>query len=83
VFQPQCLDDLAHWIETDRAVATRLVRLVQETLRSPFTGVGKPEPLKYLEPNTWSRRLTDTDRLVYYVEQTRVVFISARYHYPG
>lgn len=80
-FQPEFLDDLTHWVQTDRKVALRLLRLVRETLRDPFTGVGKPEPLKYLHANTWSRRLTDEHRVVYLVRVERIDFLQARYHY--
>jgi toxin YoeB len=51
------------------------------TLRNPFTGIGKPEPLRYLSPDTWSRRLTKEHRLVYRVLNDRIDFLQARYHY--
>jgi toxin YoeB len=59
----------------------RAFSLVEEILRDPFTGTGKPEPLKYLAPNTWSRRLTQEHRLVYLVQAERITFLQARYHY--
>jgi toxin YoeB len=81
VFHPHFLEDLRHWVETDRKLALRALTLVEETLRDPFKGIGKPEPLKYLAPNTWSRRLTQEHRIVYLVQDERVVFLQARYHY--
>ena len=81
VFHPHFLEDLRHWVETDRKLALRTLTLVEETLRDPFQGIGKPEPLKYLAPNTWSRRLTQEHRIVYLVQGDRVVFLQARYHY--
>lgn len=55
--------------------------LVEAILRESFTGIGKPEPLKHLDANTWSRRLTQEHRLVYYVQHDRIDFLQARYHY--
>ena len=81
VFQPQCLEDLQHWVEVDARVARKLVEFVRACLRDPFTGLGKPEPLKALGPNVWSRRITQADRLVYVVYDDRVDFLQARYHY--
>lgn len=75
------IDDLRYWVATDRKLALRTLALVEEILRDPFTGTGKPEPLKYLAPNTWSRRLTQEHRIVYIVQDNRVVFLQARYHY--
>lgn len=81
VFHPHFIDDLRHWVETDRKVALRALSLVEEILRDPFQGTGKPEPLKYLAPNTWSRRLTQEHRIVYLVLAERIVFLQGRYHY--
>jgi toxin YoeB len=55
--------------------------LVEAVMRDPFDGIGKPEPLKYLDANTWSRRITEEHRLVYEVYQDRVKFLQARFHY--
>jgi toxin YoeB len=77
-----CLDDLEHWAETDRAVHRRLLRIIRETLRDPFAGIGKPEPLRFELQGCWSRRLTDEDRVVYVVGDEHVQFLSARKHYP-
>lgn len=68
-------------METDRKIALRILDLVETVLREPFTGIGKPEPLKYLSSGTWSRRITQEHRLVYRVSQGRVDFLQARYHY--
>lgn len=55
--------------------------MVEAVLRDPFRGIGKPEPLKYLGPDVWSRRITQEHRLVYVVSVDRIDFIQARYHY--
>lgn len=81
IFHTNFIDDLRYWVATDRKLALRTLALVEEILRDPFTGTGKPEPLKYLAPNTWSRRLTQEHRIVYIVQDNRVVFLQARYHY--
>ena len=81
VFQPEFREDLRHWVETDRKVALRAFDLIEAIMRDPFTGIGKPEPLKYLSASTWSRRLTQEHRIVYLVRDDRIDFLQARYHY--
>jgi len=81
VFHPEFRSDLRHWVETDCAVALRVFHLIEVVLRDPFTGIGKPEPLKYLLAGAWSRRITQEHRLVYRVSANRVDFLQARYHY--
>lgn len=81
VFHNAFRDDLRFWVETDRRVAMRALDLVEAILRDPFTGIGKPEPLKYLAPGTWSRRLTQEHRLIYLVRGNQIDFLQARYHY--
>ena len=81
VFHPEFREDLRFWVANDRKVALRALDLVEAILRDPFTGIGKPEPLKYLAAGAWSRRLTQEHRLVYVVLKGRVEFLQARYHY--
>jgi len=81
VFQPEFIEDLRFWVETDRKLALRAFDLIEAILRDPFTGTGKPEPLKYLHPGTWSRRLTQEHRIVYLVRDGQIDFLQARYHY--
>lgn len=81
VFQPEFLDDLRYWVQTDRKTALRAFDLIEAILRDPFQGIGKPEPLKYLAPGAWSRRLTQEHRIVYLVRDDRIDFLQARYHY--
>ena len=81
VFQPEFREDLRHWVQTDRKVALRVFDLIEAIMRDPFTGIGKPEPLKYLSSGTWSRRLTQEHRIVYLVRDDRIDFLQARYHY--
>jgi len=81
VFQPEFREDLRYWVEVDRKTALRAFDLIEAVMRDPFTGIGKPEPLKFLSPGTWSRRLTQEHRLVYLVRDDRIDFLQARYHY--
>ena len=81
IFHPEFRSDLRHWVETVRAVALRVFQLIEAVLRDPFTGIGKPEPLKYLLAGAWSRRITQEHRLVYRVSGHRIDFLQARYHY--
>ena len=81
VFQDEFREDLRYWVEIDRRTALRVLTLVEAVLCEPFSGIGKPEPLKYLGSDVWSRRLTQEHRLVYVVGEDRIDFLQARYHY--
>ncbi len=73
--------DLRYWTTTDRKVALRVFELIEAVLRDPFTGIGKPEPLKYVLSGCWSRRVTQEHRLVYRVSEGRIDLLQTRYHY--
>lgn len=81
VFQPEFREDLSYWVKTNRKTALRVLKIVEDVLRDPFEGIGKPEPSKYLGPGVWSRRLTQEHRIVYLIGDERVDFLQARYHY--
>lgn len=81
VFQDEFREDLRHWIATDRRVALKIMDLVEAVHRDPFSGVGKPEPVRHLGANVWSRRITQEHRLVYLVRHERLDFLQCRYHY--
>ena len=81
VFQPEFLEDLSYWVETERRTAKRLLELVKAVLRDPFKGIGSPEPLKYLGSDVWSRRITQEHRCVYLVKADRIEFLQGRYRY--
>jgi toxin YoeB len=83
IFEPAFREDLRFWTDHDRKIALRIMDLAEAVLRDPFDGIGKPEPLKYLEPNTGSRRITDEHRLVYIVYGDRIKFLQARFHYAS
>jgi toxin YoeB len=81
VFDRDFIDDLNHWVRTDRKTALKIFDLVEAVSRDAFGGIGKPEPLRSLGSGVWSRRITQEHRLVYRVADDRVVFVQARYHY--
>ena len=81
VFEREFREDLRYWVEKNRKVALRAFDIIEAVMRDPFTGIGKPEPLKYLGPGVWSRRLTEEHRIVYLVEDDRITFLQCRYHY--
>lgn len=80
-FDAAGFEDLAWWIETDRKTALRIVRLIREAQREPFTGVGKPEPLKHEYTGCWSRRINQEHRLIYQVFDEKIRILACRYHY--
>ena len=79
--QPEALEDLKHWVATDRKISTKCLKLIESALRDPFHGEGKPEPLEGLGSDVWSRRITAQDRLVYRVTDSMLDVLQARYHY--
>ena len=81
VFQPEFREDLRYWVEHDTRLAGRVLDLVDAIMADPFKGIGLPEPLKYLGPNIWSRRVTQEHRIVYKVYDDRIDFLQCRLHY--
>ncbi len=73
--------DYLYWQNQDKKTLRRINKLIAETIREPFTGIGKPEALKENLSGFWSRRIDDTNRLVYAVEDAAITIISCRYHY--
>ena len=73
--------DYLHWQTADRQILKRVNRLIEDVLRDPYEGIGKPEPLKHALAGAWSRRITDEHRLVYLPADDSVVILQARYHY--
>jgi toxin YoeB len=81
VFQPEFREDLRFGVETNPRTALRAFDIIEDVLREPFSGIGKPEPLKHLADGAWSRRLTEEHRIVYLVRRGQIDFLQARYHY--
>ena len=80
-FQPEALEDLRYWVAEDRKVALKVLKLIEAARRDPHRGEGKPEPLRHLGSDIWSRRITQEDRLVYRVLADGIDVLQARYHY--
>uniref|UniRef100_A0AAU3I1X1 Endoribonuclease YoeB n=1 Tax=Streptomyces sp. NBC_01393 TaxID=2903851 RepID=A0AAU3I1X1_9ACTN len=80
-FRPTGWEDLLCWQSADKKLFGKLVRLIGEIQRDPFTGIGRPEPLKGDLSGYWSRRIDDEHRLVYRATEKEIVIIKVRYHY--
>jgi toxin YoeB len=81
VFEFSAFQDFNGWAVLDKKIYQKIVNLIQDINRSPFTGLGKPEPLKYELSGYWSRRISDEHRLVYQVTNDTIVIIACKYHY--
>ena len=73
-------EDYSYWQGQDKKTLKRINALIKDTLREPFEGIGKPEPLKEILSGFWSRRIDDTNKLVYCVDGKSLVMIACRYH---
>lgn len=81
VWTANAWEDYLYWQGNDKKTLKRVNQLLRDTLRDPFDGIGKPEPLKYGVEGAWSRRITQEHRLVCTVAGTDLVILQARYHY--
>jgi toxin YoeB len=80
-FERRAFEDFTDWATTDRQIHKRIVALIGDILREPFSGLGKPEPLRHEMRGYWSRRIDQEHRLVYAVDEEAVTIIACRYHY--
>jgi toxin YoeB len=81
VFEVNAFQDFVEWATRDRRLYQRIVSLIMDTLRHPFSGLGKPEPLRHELRGYWSRRINDEHRLVYKVDDDAITIVACRYHY--
>jgi toxin YoeB len=81
IFSEHAWEDYLYWQRTDRKILQRVNALIKEIQRTPFAGIGKPEPLKHGLSGYWSRRITDEHRLVYKVEADSLFIAQLRYYY--
>jgi toxin YoeB len=81
VWTDEAWNDYVYWQGQDKKTLKRINRLISDAKRTPFEGIGKPEPLKENLSGFWSRRIDDTNRLVYAVDITSLTILSCRYHY--
>jgi len=81
VFAGEAWEDYLYWQKQDRKMLERINKLIRDIQREPFTGVGKPEPLKHALAGFWSRRITDEHRIVYRIEGDELQIVQLRFHY--
>ena len=80
-FTPDCFNEYVDWDESNKGIFKKINSLIKDTIRDPFKGLGKPEPLKNDYKGYWSRRITDEHRLIYKVESDHILFITCNGHY--
>jgi len=81
VFSENAWEDYLYWLKTDKKTLDRINKLIKETNRKPFEGIGKPEPLKHSLTGYWSRRINEEDRMVYKATDDALLIAQLRYHY--
>lgn len=81
IFAEEAWEDYLYWQKQDRRMVERINKLIRETQRAPFEGVGKPEALKHALSGFWSRRITDEHRMVYRIEGNDLLIAQLRFHY--
>jgi len=80
-FLPKAFEDFTTWSKEDKKIYAKITELIKDIGRNPFSGLGKPEPLKHDLKGLWSRRITDEHRLVYKITQEEIVVVSCKLHY--
>ena len=81
VFSDQAWDDYRYWQQQDKRIVKRINKLIEASMREPFSGIGKPEPLWHALAGYWSRRITEEHRMVYRPEKNALFLAQLRYHY--
>ena len=81
VFADHAWEDYLYWQTTDKKIVKRINTLIKDIQRSPFEGIGKPEPLKHALSGYWSRRINDEHRLIYKIDSESIYIAQLRYHY--
>jgi len=81
IFEANAFEDFTHWATQNKKIHNKIVRLIKDVQRSPFSGLGKPEPLRHELRGYWSRRIDDEHRLVYKVTEEDVFIVACKYHY--
>jgi len=80
-FLPRAFDNFVMWTSENQKIHARIVQLIGDIQRNPFSGIGKPEPLKHKLKGLWSRRITDEHRLIYQITDEQIVIVQCRFHY--
>ena len=80
-FSSQFKEDLGWWFKQNPKKAAKILDMVTAVIQDPFKGIGKPEPLKYMGANIWSRRIDLEHRFIYQINQNQIDFLACRFHY--
>lgn len=80
-FDKRSFDEFTNWATEDKKIYAKIISLINDIQRTPFSGLGKPEPLKHELKGWWSRRITDEHRLVYKITETEITIASCKFHY--
>ena len=80
-FSSQFKEDLSWWFKQEPKKAAKILDMVTAVMQDPFRGIGKPEPLKYMGANTWSRRIDLEHRFIYQIDRDQIDFLAGRFHY--
>ena len=83
ILEETAQDDIFYWAKTDLKILKKIISLLEDTQSNPFSGIGKPEPLKHELKGFWSKRITDEHRLVYKVTDEELIVAQCRYHYSS
>ena len=78
---PEAFEHFCFWVREDKQVLIKILDLIKDIQRNPFSGIGKPEPLRHAFKGLWSRRITKEHRLIYKVNNEEIVIVSCRFHY--
>jgi toxin YoeB len=81
IFVDESWEDYQYWLKTDKKIIARINDLIKDISRTPYGGLGKPEPLKYKYKGLWSRRITDEHRLIYQIKGDELLILKCRFHY--
>jgi len=81
IFVDESWEDYQYWLKTDKKILARINDIIKDISRTPYNGLGKPEPLKYKYKGFWSRRITDEHRLIYQVKGDELYIVKCKYHY--
>ena len=81
IFESSAFEDYNQWTRLDKKIHRKIIALIKDINRSPFSGLGKPEALKHQYSGYWSRRINDEHRLIYKVTDTDIIIVACKYHY--
>ena len=81
IFSENAWEDYLYWQNTDKQILKRIKELIKDIQKNTYKGIGKPEPLKHNLSGYWSRRINNEHRLIYKIEEDKIMIAQLRYHY--